>query len=137
MIDALGRQGDASILDAPGQQEIFSYYYKGALPVYPLPRQRPLDPVATEAELAAILARHSRLFVVFWATGESDPQQVVESWLNTHAFKADDSWYGNVRLAIYAAARVSDQIGQPLKRALGRRDYLAGLHAGRCFGGCG
>jgi len=126
VIDALGHQGDASVLDAPGQQEIFSYYYKGALPVYPLPRRRPLDPVATEAELAAILARHSRLFVVFWATGESDPQQVVESWLDTHAFKADDSWYGNVRLAIYAAARMSDQIGHPLNVRWGDAITLQG-----------
>ena len=126
VVDALSRPGDASILDAPGQQEIFSYYYKGALPVYLLPRQRPIDAVATEAELAAILARHSRLFVVFWATGESDPQQVVESWLNTHAFKADDSWYGNVRLAIYAAARVSDQIGQPLNVMWGEAITLQG-----------
>ena len=126
VIDALGRQGDASILDAPGQQEIFSYYYKGALPVYPLPRQRPLDRVATEAELAAILAKHSRLFVTFWATGESDPQQVVESWLDTHAFKADESWYGNVRLAIYAAARVSDQISHPLNVRWGDAITLQG-----------
>jgi mannosyltransferase len=130
VIDALGRAGDAVILDAPGQQEIFSYYYKGSLPVYPLPRQRPADPAATAGELAAMASGHTRMFVVFWATDESDPQQIVESFLNAHAFKADDSWYGNVRLAIYAGSRASEQIAHPLNTRWGDAITLQGYTAG-------
>ena len=43
-IQALGRPGDAILLNAPGQQEVFGYYYHGNLPVYPLPESRPARP---------------------------------------------------------------------------------------------
>jgi hypothetical protein len=39
---------------------------------------------------------------VLWATGESDPGRTIEGWLDGHTYKAFDSWYGNVRLAVYA-----------------------------------
>ena len=108
-VAALARPGDAIMLDAPGQQEIFNYYFHGTTPVYPLPRQRPPDAAATQRELETIAAGHPRLFAVFWATDESDPARVVESWLSTHTFKASDRWYGNVRLALYASTRTKDQ----------------------------
>ena len=101
-ISALGREGDAVILNAPNQWEVFTYYYHGGLPLYPLPRSRPLDEAQTAEELEAIAARHNRLFAVLWALPESDPNRFVERWLSEHAYKASDEWYGNVRLAIYA-----------------------------------
>jgi len=101
-IDALGRPGDAVLLNAPGQEEVFGYYYQGDLPVRPLPEGRPLDPVATEAALAGMAAPGGRIFAVLWATDESDPGRFVEGWLEGHTYKALDSWYGNVRLAVYA-----------------------------------
>jgi mannosyltransferase len=101
-IEAVGRPGDAVLLNAPGQQEVFGYYYHGALPVYPLPESRPLDPAATESALEALAQPAGRVFAVLWATDESDPGRFVESWLDTHAYKALDSWYGNVRLVVYA-----------------------------------
>ncbi len=106
-IDAVGRPpgaqaGDAVVLNAPGQQEVFRYYYAGDLPVHPLPRRRPLDRAATEAELQALARPGGRVFAVLWGTDESDPQRVVEGWLDAHAFQALDAWYGNVRLAVYA-----------------------------------
>ena len=101
-IEAIGRPGDAVVLNAPGQQEVFDYYYHGELPVYPLPVSRPADPAATEVALAGLVKPGGRVFAVLWATGESDPQQVVEGWLERQAYKALDAWYGNVRLAVYA-----------------------------------
>jgi mannosyltransferase len=102
-LEAVAGPGDAILLDAAGQQEVFGYYYHGAAPVYPLPRQRPLDRQATVAELETILARARRVYVLYWATEESDPAGVIEGWLNEHAFKATDAWVGNVRLVSYAA----------------------------------
>src|SRR5262249_50623929 len=67
LIAAAGAPGDGIILNAPGQAEIFGYYYKGDLPVYPLPRQRPLDLDATRGELNEILAHHSGVWLVLWA----------------------------------------------------------------------
>jgi mannosyltransferase len=108
-VEAVGRPGDAVLLNAPGQQEVFGYYYHGALPVYPLPASRPLDPAATEAALEVLAQPGGRVFAVLWATDESDPGRFIEGWLDAHAYKALDSWYGNVRLAVYAVpARTPD-----------------------------
>lgn len=101
-IAAAARSSDAIILNAPGQIDVFSYYYKGNLPVYPLPRQRPLDEKDTSARLEEIATGHGRVWTVLWGVAESDPQRFVESWLDGHAFKSTDRWFGNARLALYA-----------------------------------
>jgi 4-amino-4-deoxy-L-arabinose transferase-like glycosyltransferase len=101
-IEAVGRPGDVVVLNAPGQQEVFGYYYDGPLPVHPLPEDRPLDPAATEAALEALAQPAGRVYAVLWATDESDPDRVIEGWLDTHTYKALDSWFGNVRLVVYA-----------------------------------
>ncbi len=106
--------GDAVLLNAPTQIEIFEYYDRRAHPTYPLPRSRPPDRTATELELGAIARRHRDLFAVLWATEQSDPDGIVEHWLNRQRYKVFDRWFGNVRLALWAEAR------QPLRpRALG------------------
>lgn len=46
--------------------------------------------------------KHPHLYTLYWATGESDPNSLVESWLDTHAYKAEDRWQGNMRFVIYA-----------------------------------
>lgn len=107
-IDAVAHKDDAVILNAPGQREVFEYYYKGPLPVYGMPEQRPLDQAATAAKLEEVAALHPHLYGLFWATDESDPQHVVEGWLNTHAYKAVDSWKGDVRFLIYATQQSTD-----------------------------
>lgn len=101
-IEAVGRPGDAVVLNAPGQQEVFGYYYGGDLPVYPLPESRPLDPAATEAALEALAQPGGRVYALLWATDESDPSRMIEGWLDANTYKALDSWFGNVRLAVYA-----------------------------------
>lgn len=101
-ISAVAGPNDAIILNAPGQQEVFDYYYQGDLPVYGLPEQRPPDEAATLTRLQEIAQKHPHLYTLYWATGESDPNSLVESWLDTHAYKAEDRWQGNMRFVIYA-----------------------------------
>jgi len=101
-VQATGRDGDAILLNAPGQSEVFGYYYQEDLPVYLLPKDRPLDPEATESALVELAQPGARVFAILWATGESDPERFIESWLDEHAYKAFDTWYGNVRLVVYA-----------------------------------
>ena len=101
-IAAVERENDAVLINAPSQIETFAYYYAGRLPVYPLPRQRPLDEVETEADLQQMIQGRGRIFAVLWATDESDPKRFVEGWLDQHAYKALDSWYGRIRLVAYA-----------------------------------
>ena len=94
---------DLVILDAPGQQEVWRYYDPG-LPVLALPDQRPPDAATVEAQLAAATADKRRVFALLWATDEADPEQIVERWLDANAFKAMQSWQGNLRLITYALA---------------------------------
>ncbi len=101
-IEAVGRPGDAIVLDAPGQIEVFRYYYKGKLPVYGLPLHRPPDEKATLAALDEIVKKHDRIFALYWATNESDPKGIVEKFLASHGFKSVDRWQGNVRFVVYS-----------------------------------
>jgi hypothetical protein len=105
LIARMGRERDAVLLNAPNQWEVFTYYYPeqpNRAPVYPLCRTRPPVEAEVVAELGAIVANHDRLFVLYWAAEQSDPERIVERWLETHTFKAADEWYGDVRLVIYA-----------------------------------
>ncbi len=128
-ISALEKQGDAVLLNAPNQWEIFTYYYKGDALVYPLPRSRPLDEAQTTDELTEIAAEHNRIFAVLWAVDESDPGRFVEGWLAERAYKALDTWYGGVRLAIYAVPTAPpEEIRHPLDARLGDEVALLGYN---------
>ena len=107
-IEAAARDGDAIILDAPNQWEVFTYYYGGEADIYPLPRSRPPDETATAAELSEIAARHRHIFALYWGLTEADPQRFIESWLEEHTYRAADSWHGDVRLAVYAVPQTSE-----------------------------
>lgn len=102
------RSGDAIILDAPNQAEVFSYYYDGPAPVYGLPRGLGGDDAQTRAEAEALLARHTRLFAVFWGEDERDPNHAVQAALDAGAFPVASTWYGDVRLAQYAVLAAPD-----------------------------
>lgn len=96
------RPGDAIILDAPNQIEVFSYYYDGPVPVYPLPRGLGGDDAQTRAGVEALLTQHERVFALFWGEDERDPRRVVAATLDAGAFPLRSTWYGDVRLAEYA-----------------------------------
>ena len=127
-IGAIERPDDAIVLNAPGQQEVFGYYYHGDLPVHPLPASRPPDPAATEAALSGLARVGGRVFAVLWATDESDPEGVVEGWLDRQTYKALDAWYGNVRLVVYAvpgqAPSAPDRSLDVLLRSSGSGDEI-------------
>jgi len=95
------RPGDAIILSAPNQIEVFTYYYSGDLPIYPLPVGLTSDDNATLAAVEGIIAEYKRAFVLFYGENERDPRRIVESTLDAQAFELDDTWYGDLRLARY------------------------------------
>jgi mannosyltransferase len=96
------RPGDAIILDAPNQVEVFTYYYRGDGSIYELPRGLGGDDDQTRADVQAVLRDHRRIFVVFWGEAERDPNRVVQATLDAGAYPVASLWYGNVRLAQYA-----------------------------------
>lgn len=127
-IAAVEQPGDAVLLNAAGQEDVFRYYYRGRLPIYPLPRHRPLNVERTISELEQIAAQHRRLYALFWATNESDPDRIIEGWLDTHAYKALDSWRGNVRLVIYSLPQTlaPTEIRRSLEATFGEQIALLG-----------
>lgn len=98
---------DAVILNAPGQIEVFRYYFSGQH-VYPLPIGLTVDNAATLAAVRDIIRQHNRIHAVLWGTSERDPQNLVEHTLDTEAYEIDNHWYGDVRLVRYGA---SDAMG--------------------------
>lgn len=103
-ITADPRSGDAIILDAPNQEEVFRYYYRAAAPVYALPPGLGGDDAETRAAVEGIINDSNRIFVLFWGEAERDPNHIVETTLDNGAFEAgQDTWYGDVRFARYAA----------------------------------
>ncbi len=104
---------DAVIVIAPNQIEAFGYYYgaaSGDLAVAPLPATRPLGPEQTRAQLADLGAAHDRLWVLYWAQQQADPDGLVERWLAENAFPAGDRWFGGVRLAEYGTAPTGPKV---------------------------
>lgn len=126
-IQSVAHPGDAVLLNAPNQWEVFTYYYPDGPNVFPVARTRPLDIPAQQAELAAITANHDRLFVLYWGDAQSDPQRVVESWLNTHTFKATDTWYSDVRLSVYAVPTVAAEMQTELNARFSGSITLLGI----------
>lgn len=126
-IQSVARPGDAVLLNAPNQWEVFTYYYPDGPNVFPIARTRPLDIPAQQAELVAITAQYDRLFVLYWGDAQSDPQRVIESWLNTHTFKATDTWYSDVRLSVYAVPSVAAEMQTEVNARFGDSLTLLGV----------
>jgi len=121
------RPGDAIILNSANQWEVFTYYYPDGPNVYPLPRNRPLDPAAVEAELADLAQKFDRVFVLYWGESEADPDRVIETWLETHTYKAAERWINAIRFVTYAIpAQLSDRPAQPIGTRFGAHITLDG-----------
>ncbi|RMF79262.1 MAG: hypothetical protein D6737_12025 [Chloroflexi bacterium] len=93
--------GDAIILDAPNQEEVFRYYYAADAPVFPLPRGLGGDDAATETDVRNIIAEFDRAWAVLWGEDERDPNRVVETTFNEATFEVSSQWFGDVRLVRY------------------------------------
>ncbi|MCB0034923.1 MAG: glycosyltransferase family 39 protein, partial [Anaerolineales bacterium] len=100
-IEAAHHPDAGIILNAPNQWEVFTYYYDGSADVYPFPK---VNSTAAEItpQLEEIAAAHERLYLILWGEQGFDPERQVESWLDAHAFKAQDEWRGDVRFVSYA-----------------------------------
>jgi len=127
-IQSQQRAGDAVILDSANQWEVFTYYYPDGPNVYPLPRSRPLDQAAIESELADLVQKYQRVFVLYWGDAEADPNKVIEAWLDAHTYKATEQWIGAVRFVTYAIpTQLSSQPQQPSKVRFGEHITLDGF----------
>jgi mannosyltransferase len=120
------RPGDVVILNAPGQEQIFPYYYHGGLPVLGLPADRPLNENRTAQQLAQLNQQFKRLWLVLYGTNGSDPNGYVERWLAGHDFEIQNQWFGNVRLATFAVPLAQPATETPADATIGGFAHLAG-----------
>jgi 4-amino-4-deoxy-L-arabinose transferase-like glycosyltransferase len=125
-LDSIAQPGDGILLNAPNQWEVFTYYHPDEANVFPLARTRPLNIPEQIKELETIAASHRRLFVLYWGDAQSDPDRVIESWLNAHTFKAWDQWYAEVRLAAYAVPQTGNDPQTRIDAVFGDQIRLEG-----------
>ncbi|MGQ9676814.1 MAG: glycosyltransferase family 39 protein [Chloroflexota bacterium] len=129
-VEAHARPGDVIVLNAPGQVEIFDYYYDGNAPLVPLPQQRPIDERLTEQELRNIAGTYSRVWLVLWAVPEADPGGFIEGWLDRQSFKALNNWFGSVRLCLYNTQENAAALRQEVDLRFGDKISLTSWEIG-------
>jgi hypothetical protein len=123
------RLGDAILLNAPNQWEVFTYYFRQSVPVYPAPYHP--TPSEAAAWLEPIQSSHQRLFVLYWGDREADPERLVEGWLVAHAYPADSRWYGRVRLTTYGVGPLPQEPATSLDARFGQAIHLGGYARGQ------
>jgi hypothetical protein len=97
-------RGDAIVTVAPYHYQVPMARYRGRLPIYGYATEStPLHP-ETESVLWRALARHERLWLVTVGLSPADPNNGIEAWLAREAFKADDRWLDDARLAQFVTA---------------------------------
>ena len=95
-------------------------------PTVPLPRDVPLNPNRTIAELNGIAARHTGAWIFLYATPDYDPQFLVARWLSHNAYRAFDDWAVTGRLQYYRFDRDSSLTTASTSLEFGDSIHLAG-----------
>ncbi len=108
--------GDAVIVSALGLKELLGYYYQAGAPVFGLPTVA--DDDITKAQVLEIIAAHNRLHVIFYGADQQDPNLVIETTLNNHAFEISDRWVDDLRYARYETMSTPGALMQ-VEQALG------------------
>jgi 4-amino-4-deoxy-L-arabinose transferase-like glycosyltransferase len=100
---------DAVIVMPPEEIYALARYGDGSLSFYPLPAEPgPLS----EGDLTALEqlgAEHSRLWLVHDPLQQDDPTGLLNGWLASHFYRADDTWYGPMELVLYAPGTAADR----------------------------
>lgn len=107
-IESRLQDGDAVLVSAIGVEEILRYYYDADAPIYALPTTP--DDAETAQTVREIVAKHDRIYAVFYGTDEQDPNGIVESTLNNSAYEITEQWIGDMRFAQYAAPATFEDV---------------------------
>jgi uncharacterized membrane protein len=103
-IAANARPDDAVIFIAPNQWEVFTYYQRDDRNLFPV-TYKPATYDDAAQQMEQIAANHERLFVLFFAERDADPEGWYESWLAGATYKAHEQWTGNIRWAVYSSGK--------------------------------
>jgi hypothetical protein len=99
-----GRSGDGIVTIAPYHYQVPMARYRGRLPIYGYATESLPLHLETESVLWRALTQHERLWLVTVGLPPADPTNGVEAWLAREAFKADDRWLDDTRLALFVTA---------------------------------
>ena len=99
-----GRRGDGIITIAPYHYQVPMALYRGRLPIYGYATEALPLHSETESVLWRALTLHGRLWLVTVGLPPADPANGVEAWLAREAFKTDDRWLDDARLALFVTA---------------------------------
>jgi 4-amino-4-deoxy-L-arabinose transferase-like glycosyltransferase len=102
LISANAQPDDAVLFIAPNQWEVFTYYKRDDKNLFPL-KYRPVYEGEVAQQLEKIVFGRARIFVLYFAEREADPNSWYERWLALNVAKIHEEWIGNVRLAVYSA----------------------------------
>jgi len=114
-----GRPGDAVFVNSEWQYYTFLHYYaRAGLPydTYLLPHEQAKPKEVIGAEAAAIYPRYQRIWLLIYGLQPEDPESRLERYLDEHLAKAENTWYGPIRLVLYAvpSLALADQPQRPL-----------------------
>ena len=96
------RPDDAVIFIAPNQWEVFTVYQRDDRNLFPV-QYKPATSEEAAHQLEQIAQTHERLFVLYFAERDADPEGWYERWLAENAYKAHEQWTGNIRWAVYSS----------------------------------
>jgi 4-amino-4-deoxy-L-arabinose transferase-like glycosyltransferase len=102
LISANTQPDDAVLFIAPNQWEVFTYYKRDDKNLFPM-KYRPVFEGEVAQQLEKIVFGRARIFVLYFAEREADPNGWYERWLALNVAKVHEEWIGNVRLAVYSA----------------------------------
>lgn len=101
MIRAAGES--AVVFVAPNQWEIYTYYKGDDRDLFPLQYLPAYESFAAQ-QLEPVAFGRARLFALYYAERDADPNGWYERWLGTHIAKIHEEWIGNIRVALYSGA---------------------------------
>ncbi len=131
LIAADARPDDAVLFLAPNQWEVFTYYQRDDRNLFPL-AYRPATYEAVAAEMQAIASAHRRIFALYFAERDADPEGWYELWMSGSLYKAHERWVGNIRLAIYDSG--ADRDAWPVAAGAAFGDAITLVEARGRFG---
>jgi len=88
---------------APNQWEVYTYYQGDDRGLHPL-QYLPAYESFADQQLGPIAFGRPRLFVLYYAERDADPNGWYERWLGRHIAKIHEEWVGNIRVALYSGA---------------------------------
>lgn len=72
-----------------------------AMKLHPIAGSWPVDFDRVEEEMSRMSGQTAEVWVVFWNAEKGDPQRRVETWLSKMMYRAEEIWFGPLRVLRY------------------------------------